>query len=91
MNLPSSQITSHLNNVPIKIQLLSLLIGFGSDRQPEPQCRFWFQNDRSRQLEDQGGQGCGLVDCADDPTFMPREAGRNNKGTRQTAKPRVSV
>ena len=34
MNLPSSWITSHLNKVPIKIQSLSLLIGFGSDRQP---------------------------------------------------------
>ena len=42
MNPPSSQITSHLNKAPIKIQLLSLLIGFGSDRQPECQCLFRF-------------------------------------------------
>ena len=32
-NLPSSQITSHLNKVPIKIQSLSPLIGSGSNRQ----------------------------------------------------------
>ena len=32
-NLPSSQIASHLNKAPIKIQSLFLLIGFGSDRQ----------------------------------------------------------
>ena len=39
---PPSQIAGHLNKVPIKIQTLSLLIGFGSDRQPEGQCLFWF-------------------------------------------------
>ena len=42
MNPPSSQITGHLNKAPIKIQCLSLLIGVGSDRQPECQCLFWF-------------------------------------------------
>ena len=42
MNPPSSQIASHLNKVPIKIQSLSLLIGFGSDRQPELWCLFRF-------------------------------------------------
>ena len=37
----SSQIASHLNKVPIKIESLSLLIGSGSDKQHE--CRlFWF-------------------------------------------------
>ena len=34
-NPPSSQITSHLNKAPIKIQSLSLLIGSGSDKQHE--------------------------------------------------------
>ena len=34
MNLPSSQIAGHLNKAPIKIQSLSLLIGFGSDSSP---------------------------------------------------------
>ena len=38
----SSQITSHLNKVPIKIQLLSLLNGFGTDRQPKHWCLFLF-------------------------------------------------
>ena len=42
MHPPSSQITGHLNKVPIKIQSLSLLIGFGSDRQPELRCLFRF-------------------------------------------------
>ena len=42
MNLPSSQIASHLSRAPIKIQSLSLFIGFGSDRQPECRCLFWF-------------------------------------------------
>ena len=37
-----SEITGHLNKAPIKIQWLSLLIGFGSDRQPELPCLFWF-------------------------------------------------
>ena len=36
-NLPSSQITSHLNEESTKIQLLSLLIGSGSDRQHKHQ------------------------------------------------------
>ena len=36
-NLPSSQITGHLNKAPIKIPSLSLLIGSGSDRLS------WFQ------------------------------------------------
>ena len=40
MNPPSSQIAGHLNKAPIKIESLSLLIGFGSDRQPE--CEFFF-------------------------------------------------
>ena len=44
MNPPSSQITHHLNKPPIKIQSLSLLIGFGSDRQPKLQCLFRFHN-----------------------------------------------
>ena len=39
----SSQIAGHLNKVPMKIQLLSLLIGFSSDRQPELWCLFQFQ------------------------------------------------
>ena len=43
MNLPASQIAGRLNEAPIKIQSLSLLIGFGSDRQPELQCLFRFQ------------------------------------------------
>ena len=42
MNPPSSQIAGHLNKAPIKIQSLSLLIGFGSDRQPECRCLFQF-------------------------------------------------
>ena len=42
MNPPSSQIASQLNKVPIKIQSLSLLIGFGSDKQPELRCLFQF-------------------------------------------------
>ena len=42
MSPPSSQINRHLNKAPIKIQSLSLLIGFGSDRQPECQCLFQF-------------------------------------------------
>ena len=46
MNLPSSQITGILNKAPIKIQSLTLLIGFGSDRQPERQCLFWFENNK---------------------------------------------
>ena len=37
MNPPSSQIASHLNKAPIKIQPRSLLIGFGIDRQHECQ------------------------------------------------------
>ena len=43
MNTPSSQIAGHLNKAPLKIQSLSLLVGFGSDRQPELQCLFQFQ------------------------------------------------
>ena len=42
MNPPSSQIAGHLNQAPINIQLLSLLIRFGSDRQPEHRCLFQF-------------------------------------------------
>ena len=42
MNPPSSQVAGHLNKVPIEIQSLSLLIGVGSDRQPEPRCLLWF-------------------------------------------------
>ena len=42
MNPPSSQIAGHLNKGPIKIQPLSLLIGFGSDGQPQHRCLFRF-------------------------------------------------
>ena len=42
MNPPSSGIAGHLNKVPIKIQSLSLLTGFNSDRQPECWCLFRF-------------------------------------------------
>ena len=35
----------HLSKAPIKIQLLLLLTGFGSDRQPELQCLFRFHCD----------------------------------------------
>ena len=45
VNLPSSQIASPLNKAPIKIQSLSLFVGFGSDRQPENQCLFQFHVD----------------------------------------------
>ena len=45
MNLPSSQITCHPNKAPIKIQPLPLLIGLGSDRQPELRRPFRFQED----------------------------------------------
>ena len=38
--------TGHLKKVPMKIQSLSLLIGFGSDRQPKLRCLFRFQWDR---------------------------------------------
>ena len=44
MNLPYSQITGCLNKVPVKIELLGSLIGFGRDRQSERWCLFWFQN-----------------------------------------------
>ena len=44
VNPPSSQIASHLNKAFIKIQSLSLFIGFCSDRQPKRPCLFWFQN-----------------------------------------------
>ena len=44
MNPPSSQISGHLNKVPIKTQPLSLLIELGSYRQPELPCLFWFQS-----------------------------------------------
>ena len=42
MNPPSSRITGHLNKAPTKIWSLSLLIVFGSDRQPERWCLFRF-------------------------------------------------
>ena len=39
-----SQIAGHLNKVPIKIQSLSLLIEFGTDRQPERRCLLRFHS-----------------------------------------------
>ena len=57
MNSPSSQITSHLNKVPIKTQSLSLLIGFGSDRQPEFRCLFWLQQEEVTVLRAVGKLG----------------------------------
>ena len=42
MNPPSSRIAGHLNKAPLKIQSLSLLIGFGIDRQPKCWCLFRF-------------------------------------------------
>ena len=44
-NSPSSQISSHLNKLHIKIQSLSLLIGSGSDRRHRSQL-FWFQKEK---------------------------------------------
>lgn len=40
-NLPFSKITGHLNNMPIKIQFLSLLIGSSSDRQHKLQLLYF--------------------------------------------------
>ena len=59
MNPASSQIAGHLNKVTIKIQSLSLFIGFGSDRQPERWCLFWFHNEQEmvgRKLKEMKGK-----------------------------------
>ena len=74
MNPPSSQIAGHLNKAPIKIQVLSLLIGFGSDRQPKRWRLFWFQEER--------GVRTGVCEFAGrrGRIFWPRMAGSGRGG-----------